>query len=205
MKAKKIISLIPIIGILFFVGLYIYASTLYPGGSQANLNSKGFDWIHNYWCNLLDNKGMNGQPNPAKMYAIVAMMTLCFSLMIFYILFAQNYSTTKTWKFIITTAGTISMILATLIFTKYHNLIIILSSIFGLFTIIGIVKEIYISDLKTYKITGAFCMLLLISNNYIYYTKQGIEILPLLQKITFLIVFIWIIGLNLKIYTLNKS
>tara|TARA_Y100000589_G_C26908289_1_gene529177 strand:- start:30 stop:680 length:651 start_codon:yes stop_codon:yes gene_type:complete len=195
----QIANLIPVIGIVIFVGLYIFSSTLYPGGSQANLNSEGFDWINNYWCNLMNEKGMNGQPNPAKPYSIIAMIILCLSLMFFFIQFAQIYSKSKIWKRIIKTSGIISMSFAILIFTKYHDLMTTLSSIFGLFVVIGIIREIYKSKLSIYKITGVICILILGLNNYIYYTQQFIEVLPLLQKITFAIVLLWIIGLNFEI------
>ena len=195
----QIANFIPVIGIVIFVGLYIFSSTLYPGGSQANLNSEGFDWINNYWCNLMNEKGMNGQPNPAKPYSIIAMIILCLSLMFFFIQFAQIYSKSKIWKRIIKTSGIISMSFAILIFTKYHDLMTTLSSIFGLFVVIGIIREIYKSKLSIYKITGVICILILGLNNYIYYTQQFIEVLPLLQKITFAIVLLWISGLNFEI------
>ena len=195
----QIANLIPVIGIAIFVGLYIFSSTLYPGGSQANLNSEGFDWINNYWCNLMNEKGMNGQPNPAKPYSIIAMIILCLSLMFFFIQFAQIYSKSKIWKRIIKTSGIISMSFAILIFTKYHDLMTTLSSIFGLFVVIGIIREIYKSKLSIYKITGVICILILGINNYIYYTQQFIQVLPLLQKITFAIVLLWISGLNFEI------
>ena len=195
----QIANFIPVIGIVIFVGLYIFSSTLYPGGSQANLNSEGFDWINNYWCNLMNEKGMNGQPNPAKPYSIIAMIILCLSLMFFFIQFAQIYSKSKIWKRIIKTSGIISMSFAILIFTKYHDLMTTLSSIFGLFVVIGIIREVYKSKLSIYKITGVICILILGLNNYIYYTQQFIEVLPLLQKITFAIVLLWIIGLNFEI------
>ena len=198
----QIANLIPVIGIVIFVGLYIFSSTLYPGGSQANLNSEGFDWVNNYWCNLMNEKGMNGQPNPAKPYSIIAMIILCLSLMFFFIQFAQIYSNNKIWNLIIKTSGIISMSFAILIFTKYHDLMTTLSSIFGVFVVIGIIREIYKSKLSIYKITGVICILILGINNYIYYTQQFIQVLPLLQKITFAIVLLWIIGLN---FEMNKK
>jgi hypothetical protein len=63
----------------------MYASMLYPGGSQADLQSVGYDWIHNYWCNLMNDQAMNGQSNPAKPFAVVAMVILCLSLLVFFI------------------------------------------------------------------------------------------------------------------------
>ena len=36
-----------------FLVLYVVAAQYYPGGSQADQASRGFDWVHNYWCNLV--------------------------------------------------------------------------------------------------------------------------------------------------------
>jgi hypothetical protein len=179
--------------------LYIYSSTLYPGGSQANLHSEGFDWINNYWCNLMNENGMNGQPNPARPISILAMIILCISLMFFFIQFAEAYSKSKIWKRIIKICGIISMVFSILIFTKYHDLMTIFSSLFGLFVVIGIIRGIYQNKMPIYQTSGVFCVLLLGINNYIYYTENYIEILPLLQKNTFAIVLTWIIGLNNKL------
>jgi hypothetical protein len=147
----------------------------------------------------MNEKGMNEQINPARPYAIAAMIILCSSLAAFFVQFALTFAKTALWKRLIAICGTISMILAILIFTEYHDIMTILSSIFGLVVVVGIIKEIYLSRLTFYKITGIICVLLLGLNNYIYYTKSGIEALPLLQKITFAVVLIWILGLSLEI------
>jgi hypothetical protein len=200
---KQLADVIPLLGIATFVGLYIYSSTLYPGGSQADLNAEGFDWINNYWCNLMNEKGMNGQPNPAKPFSIFAMVVLCLSLMFFFIQFAKNFSNSRLWKRLIMVSGVLSMTFAMLMFTQYHDLMTIVSSLFGVFVLIGIIREIFKSDLLLYKTSGVLCILLLGMNNYVYYTRQYIETLPLLQKITFAIVLIWIIGLNYELIKRN--
>ena len=202
---RKLFLSVPLIGIVIFVLLFFYSSTLNPGGSQANLNSEGFDWVNNYWCNLMNEKGMNGQPNPACPYSIFAMTILCLSLMIFFVQFAEVFSKNKLWKWIIKIGGILSMISAIFISTKYHDLMTIISSCFGLFVVIGIIKEIYQSDLSFYKNSGVVCLLLLGLNNFIYYSTHFINWLPLIQKITFLIVLIWIIGLNREIVKLKFS
>ena len=115
------INKIPTIGILCYLLLYAYSSTLYPGGSQANLNSEGFDWIHNYWCNLMNETGMNGQVNPARPFSIFALVVLCFSLTVFFIQFADIFSENTFWKNTIKLSGMFSMLSAILIFTRYHD------------------------------------------------------------------------------------
>lgn len=185
-----------------FVGLYVYSANLYPGGSQANPNSVGFDWINNYWCNLMNENGMNGQINPARTYAITAMVILCTSLALFFVQFAQKFAKNRFWKPAIKIFGILTMAFAILIFTKYHDLMTIISSIFGVFVGIGIIWEVYTSHLNVFKIGGIVCVILLGLNNYIYYSGNGIDYLPFIQKITFTTVLIWISGLN---YTLTKQ
>lgn len=186
-----------------FVGLYVFAASLYPGGSQANMNSVGFDWFNNYWCNLMNEKAMNGLENPARPIAITAMIILCASLLLFFIQFAKHYVKNRTWKMIIQILGTLSMISAALIFTKLHDIMSTISSIFGVLVVIGIMRTIYKSNLTVFKITGLICILLLGINNLIYYSGSYIVYLPFIQKITFILVLAWIVGLNLKIKNLR--
>ncbi len=193
------INLFPFLGITLFLLLFIYSATLYPGGSQADINSIGFDWINNYWCNLLNEKGMNGALNLARPYAITAMVILCLSLMVFFIQFAEAYSTNMWIRKMIQVAGILSMSFAILVFTKKHDLMTNLSSFFGLFVVLGIIREIYNSELTGYKASGLCCIILLGLNNYIYYSEHLLEWLPILQKVSFLIVLSWVIGLNFEL------
>ncbi len=195
---KQVIAAFPTVGIAIFTALYVVSSLLYPGGSQVDLNSEGFDWVNNYWCNLMDEKGMNGEHNPAKPYAMVAMVILCSSLMIFFIKYANMYSKHKKWNRVIKVSGVISMSFAVLIFTQHHDVMITISSVFGLFTIVGIIREVYRGSMIKYQVTGVLCLLLLGLNNYIYYSGNLLLALPLLQKITFAMVLLWVVGLNIK-------
>ncbi len=192
----QVLNYFPFFGISIFVALYIFSSTLYPGGSQVSLNTQGFDWVNNYWCNLMNKQGMNGLPNPARPYSILGMLLLCLSLMIFFIRFAQVFSKNDWWKYVIIICSIISMSLAMLIFTEYHDLMIILSSIFGFMAVLGVIRVIYYSDLSFYKKSGIYCLLLLVINNYIYYSGDFILALPLLQKVSFVFILAWILGLN---------
>ena len=194
-----ILNKIPLWGITTFVILFYYSSTLYPGGSQENLQSVGFDWIHNYWCNLMNKNGMNGEINPARPFAISAMVILCVSISVFFYQFATLLTKNRVWSKLIKVTGVLSMILAVLIFTDYHDLMTTLSSLFGLIATIGIIREIYSSQLSMYKLTGVICIILLGINNFIYYSEKFIEWLPLIQKITFFIVLIWVLGVNHEI------
>lgn len=120
--------------------------------------------------------------------------------MVFFIQFGFKVAKNRFWKIIIQLFGIVSMVCAILIFTKYHDLMTILSSFFGFLVVTGIIMEVYISTMGKFKISGVFCILLLGLNNFIYYGQQFIEYLPLVQKITFAFVLVWIISLNYAMY-----
>ncbi|MDG1334146.1 MAG: hypothetical protein P8P74_17570 [Crocinitomicaceae bacterium] len=195
-KISGYISYFPTMGILLFFALFAYSSTLYPGGSQADVNSVGYDWMNNYWCNLMNEYAMNEELNPARSFAITAMILLCSSLMLFFIQFSIKIARNTFWRNAIKWGGMLSMIFAAFMFSEFHDLMTTLSSIFGVLVVIGIIWEIYKSRLTGFKITGVACILLLGINNYIYYSEVYIEYLPIIQKVMFIVVLFWIVGLN---------
>ncbi len=208
MSQKRIfqhpLAKIPLVGILLFLILFLHSSTLYPGGSQADANSVGYDWINNYWCNLMNEIAMNGESNPARPFAISGMIILCGSLFLFFNQFAAKMITSKPQKLIVKGCALGSMVSAALMFTEFHDILTMLSSLFGFVVIVAILRYLFLSDLKFYKITAILILALLAVNNYIYYTKQFIEVLPVLQKVSIGVVLFWIIGMN-RVISLPKD
>ncbi len=188
---------LPTIGILLFLLLFVYSSTLYPGGSQADLSSKGFDWYHNYWCNLLRVEGMNGKPNPARPFAIFAMLILCISFAVFFYQFSISMPMSPFWKYAIQISGMLSMVFAMLLFTSFHDQSIIISSIFGLVAIIGMVVVLWQNQSNTFLWSFGFCLFLFAINNYIYYSNHYVEVLPFVQKISLAATLVWISCMNI--------
>lgn len=196
MTKKKLKYYLPIIGIFLFIVFYVFSTFLYPGGSRIDPNFSGFDWLNNYWCTMFDEIAINGQPNQARPFAILSMITLWISLLIFFFMFSNVFLPNTLWGNAIKISSTISIIFASLLFTKLHDFVTTASSLFGVVSIIGLLVGIVKSNLVHYKITGILCIILLGINNFIYYTEYFINLLPLLQKITFAVVLLWIIGLN---------
>ena len=201
--AKDFLILLPTFGILIFVGLFVYATSLYPGGSQWDINSVGFDWKNNFWCNLMLENALNGQENPARPIAILAMIILCSSVTLSYFYFATFFEKNRIWNMIIKISGTLAMLSAVFIFTTYHDIMTILLSVFGTLGIIGIIRTLHNNNMTFFKISGIVCMILAGMNNLFYYSENLIEYLPIIQKITFILVLAWIVGLNLKMKNKN--
>lgn len=143
---------------------------------------------------------MNGINNPARPFAISAMIILCASLTAFFFQFATVLEKDKTWQCIIRLFGTLSMLSAALIFTKFHDTLTTVSSVFGVVVVLRMIRTIYNSQLQLFKISGITCIVLLMVNNFIYYSEYYIEHLPFIQKITFALVLAWIVALNVDLF-----
>ncbi len=195
---KELVSLLPTFGISIFIGLFFYSASLYPGGSQADVNSVGFDWLNNFWCNLMLENGLNGQKNPARPIAILAIIVLCSSMTIFFFQFANHYVKKRGLKIIIKISGALAMLGAVFIFTRYHDIMTTTLSVFGALVLIGIIRTLHKRKLTFFKISGIVCIVLIGINNLMYYNENLIKYLPIIQKMNFILVLAWTIGLNLK-------
>ena len=199
----KSLRLLPTLGILIFIGIYVYAATLYPGGSQADINSVGYDWRNNYWCNLMSEDAMNGLENPASPVALLGIVVLCSSMTLFFFHFANYFEKNRIWKITIKIAGALAMGAAVFIFTKYHDIMTAISSICGVVVIIGIIRALHKNNLTFFKVGGMICVALLGIVNLFYYNENLIIYLPIVQKVGFIFILSWIVGLNLKMKNKN--
>lgn len=191
---------IPTAGICVFIGFYLLAASIYPGGSNADRTAEGFSWVNNYWCDLLSKWAKNGQPNPASSIAIAAMTILCLALSAFWYLVPKLMRTGNHHYQIVQFSGISSMLLAIFVFSNYHDSIILVAVVLGVIALSGTYIALYRS--KSYRLLGfgVVCLFLIIANGYIYYSKNWIQILPLLQKVTFLLYLLWIFFINIQFW-----
>lgn len=189
----------PLIGSVVFIILYVIAARYYPGGSQADVHAKGFSWQHNYWCNLLNTTGMNGEMNTARGIAIAAMIVLLISLFSFWCIAAQLLFSTLRSKAIIISAGFLSVVVLAFLSTTYHDTVINLSGFFGLIAMAGCYAGIYRAGWRGLFAFGILNVVLLALNNYLYYTNRFFY-LPLVQKVTFLSFLVWICAVDWRLY-----
>ena len=197
---KSIWVLTPLFGSLLYALLYVTATLFYPGGSQFNKEAKGFSWMHNYWCNLLNEHAINGQHNPARPIALTAMVLLCITLALFWYIFAGLAGFQKTGRLLIRFSGIASMATGLFLFTAQHDLVINLASLFGLValagTLIGLKKLQWTALFRM----GLFILLLIAVNNVLYHGGGLIYYLPIVQKITFFYFLLWICLIDWRLY-----
>jgi hypothetical protein len=204
-KIKSILTLITTLGTLLFVVLYVVATLLYPGGSQVDKNSVGFSWINNYWCNLLNENTINGQHNPAKPVAMIGMFILCLSL-IFWFLFPRQINVSRNLKLIIQISGTLAMTIVFFLFTNInHDLVTNLASIFGLIAMSGVFIGLYKTKWLQLFTFGLLNILLVVLNNYVYYTKGLVIYLPIIQRISFAAFLTWICCIDINLFHMTEK
>ncbi len=203
-RKRKLQLILPIAGILVFVLLYILASLHYPGGSQADPQSKGFSWINNYFCNLLNQTAINGHANLGQPFALASLIVLALSLALFWWSFPNYLPLSKFKTRIIRITGVSSMIIACFLFTKInHDLITNTASLFGLIAILTSMWALYQNKLMAIFVFGLFNLVLVFINNWLYYDPSLIKYLPLVQKISFASVLTWIIWINIHWFFAN--
>jgi len=192
--------LAPVLGTLIFVILYVIASLFYPGGSQADVNSKGFSWINNYWCNLTNEKAINGQQNTAKPIAIAAMFVRCLTLAVFWYIFPKQVGFIKFSRLSIQISGALAMFIGMFLFTDMHDTIVNIASICGLVATTGTYAGLYKLKWKGLFWLGILNLIFIFINNILYYGEGLRSYLPIVQKITFLFFLLWICLITINLY-----
>ncbi len=190
--------LIPFAGICLFVFFYLGAAFLYPGGSHKYESATEFSWIYNYWCDLLDIHAKNGLPNTARPVAIMALLILCISMGYFWYYFTLVYNSTG--RLIIRYSGIISVLFMMFLFNGPHDLVINLASLAALIAITGTLLVLYREKMFNLFSLGIFCLVLCLINNYIYYTGNFLNSLPVVQKISFFFFLLWFCLIDIQIY-----
>lgn len=184
-----------LLGVIISLSLLLLATLNYPGGSQFDKTSMGFDWKNNYISNLFSEKAVNGSDNPCRFWAIGGMLFLTASFAIFFIEFS-NKITAKGAARIIKYFGAGGMLSAFLIVTPLHNIMITISSTMFLISIFYITIFVFKSKLHLFKFLCIVCLFVFYFTLYLYGSGNYLKFLPVMQKITLAITIILILGLE---------
>ena len=203
-QRSNIRLLLPVIGFCIFIVLYFIAAALYPGGSEVNRLAKGFSWKHNYWCDLLDTQAENGEPNTARTMAIIAMSLLSLSIALFWYFIPRLFSFNPLVKKIIQYTGILSMLILVFLQVDFHDWVITISGLLGMIAITATLAGLYKNQSYHLFILGLLCVFLLILNNYIYYTKQWMYYLAIIQKVSFFLFLLWFSLLTIQLFQKNR-
>lgn len=150
-----------------FIGLYLWGAMLYPGGSQHNPDAEGFSVIHNYWCNLFNEKGMNGNLNPGRPFAIASLFMLAIGLMTFWFIVPPVFTGFQRITSVVRWSGVFSMIIALFIFSPLHDIVTLIAGFFCNIAFFGIIYLLKSKELFNLVFGALVCVVLIIVNNII--------------------------------------
>jgi len=189
---------IPVIGITLFVISYFIAANYYPGGSNADPTKTGFDWLNNYWCDLLAKNAINGLRNGGRVFSLSGMIILFSSLAVFWYYLPLFFHERKQTVFIVRYASSLAMVILVFMFTRFHDSVIGIGSLISTVPMAATLNELKKHHLKALYFSGMACIFLILLNFLIYFTNWAISFLPVLQKITLILFLSWIVLIDLK-------
>lgn len=84
-------------------------------------------------------------------------------------------------------------------FLNFYDEITIIAGAMAFIAITGLVRLLSMTRFNKLFYAGLILVLLIVINNMIYFSESGIGVLPMVQKVTFLSLFIWVFWINLLI------
>ncbi|MCX2720758.1 hypothetical protein [Lentiprolixibacter aurantiacus] len=197
--------LLPLLGMGLFVILYVLAAIKYPGGSWIDATAPGFSFWHNYLCDLLDYRALNGELNSGRYYARASLGVLCLSLIYLWLflphLFPKwNWNTKLMWV-----SGILAFLSTMLLSSGTHDVTVRVAGLFGAVALLSAFAEMWKAGYIGLMRYGFICLFIFLGNYYIYETGKGLFSLPLIQKITFSGFIAWFIWVDLILYKRFKN
>jgi len=177
------------------ISLLVIATSHYPGGSQKDKNSFGYDWANNYISNLFGEKAMNGVESASRPWAVAGMLFLSASFAFFFVGFSKKIAAKREAN-IIKYCGAAGMLFAFLAVTPYHDIMITIAGTLTLISMFYITVFVFTSKLHLFKMLSIVCLLSAYCTNYIYYTRNYLWLLPVLQKASLGITIVWALCLQ---------
>ena len=199
----RLIDHIAALGVIIFVILYIYAASFYPGGSVVDPSSVGYDWFHNYWCDLMYKQSLDGAKNLARPIAITAWVILCLSILYILIKIIGQLFPSGNIKNSLLVLATLAMFFGLLAATDNHDLFVMLSFPFGAITVLALAWQAQASNSKLLSVVAWFVVISLTASFIMYFTSIGLYWIGFIQKIALALSFLWIV--RFYYYVLNNQ
>jgi hypothetical protein len=125
------------------------------------------------------------------------MAALSGTLIIFWYIFPLLVGFKARERYLIQASGCLSMVISVFIFTSLHDTIINVAGLFGLMALTGTLIGLRKLGWTALFYMGLFAVLLIGLNNLLYYRKDMMYYLPVVQKMTFLYFLLWICSINI--------
>ena len=185
---------LPAVGVGIGVGLFVVATTRYPGGTLSSAHTLGYSWSQNYVSSLFAPIALNGEPNGARVFAIAAVVFISASLGFVYNAIAAK-APSRAHQKLIQIAGIGSAVYGFFIATPMHDLMVNISLVFNVVAMIATTHMLYGERRWGLFAGGALSLGLLLVAAAMYYANALYGVLPVIQKAGLLSNIIWLMAL----------
>jgi hypothetical protein len=189
---KNIVS----IGFSLSIFCLVMASLQYPGGSQKDSQSVGFQWTENYISDMLEYKAVNGADNPARPLAVAGVVLMGLTTGLAFVRFARKVGVKK-YAVVIQYGGLLLVLPNALgAIPSLHDLSVLLGITIGLLVFFYVSVVLFQTRLTVFKVLAVLFLLSFYGAAFIYGSRIGLEYLPFVQKITHINEMVWLLGLE---------
>lgn len=196
--------LLPMAGVLLAAVFYLVAATTYTGGSWVEPGADTFSFRYNYFCDLLDTRGVDGTINNARHWARAALGILCVSLAVLWYQL-PNMLPARGWQTrLLRYSGILALCIPLFLRPGMHDAVLHLAGVVGAVALLSLIGALYRAGHTMLGTLGILCLLLLALNYTFYESGSFLKELPLLQKATFGAFLAWFGLLNRQVYVLHK-
>ena len=196
---KRFFSTMPVLGTLAFIAAYFWASTLYPGGTKFDHATVGYDHLFNFWCDLLEPLSYSGKPNLGYSIALSATIGLCSSMVFLWHFITELFPDKKMKCHVVRIAGGISMLFSIFVFSKSHDFFILTAAFFGIVAFTTVIWGLL--EKREFLLVGmtAVTLLSVILALLLWQTQIAPLWVPISQKISFILFFLWVWMVFIKV------
>ena len=188
----RAIKHLPALGVTIGVCLFVVATTRYPGGTLRSSSTVGYRWTQNFVSSLFAPQALNGEPNRARFFAILAVFFISAALGIAYNVIAAT-APTRGHRKTIQIAGIGSAVYGFFIATPMHDLMVNISLVFNLVAMIATTHMLYVERRWGLFAGGALSLAILFLTAVMYYANAIYGILPVVQKLGLVTNIAWVI------------
>ena len=187
---------VPVAGVVASVMCYLYAASLYPGGTRADHTTRGYSHMSNYWCDLLDQVSYSGDVNAGRPFAVLATIVLPLSLIPLWIRAPLLFPEESSSRRIVRVTGPAAMVLSALVFTSLHDLVINVASVLGFICFVATTLGLARSRRLALAGLGLIPLGLGLVNWVMWQTGWLLEAMPAIQKMAYASFFAWVVATN---------
>ncbi|MEM7107566.1 MAG: hypothetical protein AAF519_05015, partial [Bacteroidota bacterium] len=195
---------LPIFGMAIYLVMFTYTTTLYPGGSENYPNRVGHSFFHNLLCDLNGATAINGAANPARPMSIASHIVLSLTMILFFYALPDIFPNQNRNTQLVRIFGMLSMTVFILMFTQYHDKIVVVVAALGTMALLPFFIEVLKYPNSLLRRWAYLCYLMSVVVFVIFITKFGYYYLPFLQKVTFVVDAVWVIWVCLLVIEKNK-